>query len=71
MADKGFIYKRLFKELYSGTTHNVWIERFNVDVADWAAGQRPHFGLVLESSSDLRKGNKVWLMINIYNIRVA
>lgn len=34
--------------------HNIWIKWLHIDVADGAAGKRPHLGFVFESSSDLR-----------------
>lgn len=45
--------------LTSGSrTHNVRIEWLHIDVSDGAAGQRPHLGFVLESSSDLPRQAK-------------
>lgn len=36
-------------------THNVGVEGLHINVSDGAAGKRPHFGFVFESSSDLQE----------------
>lgn len=46
---------QLLFEKVSSDTHNVRVEWLHIDVADGAAGKRPHLGFVFESSSDLQK----------------
>lgn len=42
----------------SSNTYNVRIERFHIDVADGAAGERPHLCFVLKGGPDLERGEK-------------
>lgn len=39
-------------------THDIRVEGFHIDVSDGTAGERPHFGFMLECRSDLQNKTK-------------